>query len=126
MASYIFELGFETVRVEECLLNMIGVKMFMVKSRKNSPKPKGKMLRKATNNIMLISFMIYPFNGLQWNKVLLERLHKSPSLWLSVAAQIIDLLYTLCIMGILIGGPAWLFGDNESVVTSINYPKVNI
>jgi hypothetical protein len=32
--------------------------------------------------------------------------------------QIIDLHYTLCMMGILLDGPSWMFGENESVITS--------
>ena len=32
--------------------------------------------------------------------------------------QIIDLCYTLHILGIPIDGPSWMFGDNKSVVTS--------
>ena len=37
--------------------------------------------------------------------------------------QIIDLRYTLRMMGIPIDGPAWLFGDNQSVVTSSTIPQ---
>jgi hypothetical protein len=29
--------------------------------------------------------------------------------------QIIDLRYTICMMGVPLDGPAWMFGDNESV-----------
>ena len=32
--------------------------------------------------------------------------------------QIIDLCYTLCMLGIPLEGPLWLFGDNKSAVTS--------
>ena len=32
--------------------------------------------------------------------------------------QIIDICYTLRMLGVLIDGPSWLFGDNQSVVTS--------
>jgi hypothetical protein len=37
--------------------------------------------------------------------------------------QIIVLRYTLRMMGIPIDGPAWIFGDNESVVTSSTIPQ---
>ena len=36
--------------------------------------------------------------------------------------QIIDLRYTLRMMGIPIDGPAWMFGDNQSVITSSTIP----
>jgi hypothetical protein len=36
--------------------------------------------------------------------------------------QRIDLRYTLCMMGIPIDGPAWVFGDNASVITSSTIP----
>ena len=36
--------------------------------------------------------------------------------------QIIDLRYTLRMLGVPLDGPAWLFGDNQSVVTSSTIP----
>ena len=36
--------------------------------------------------------------------------------------QIIDLRYTLRMMGVPLDGPAWLFGDNEGVIKSSNIP----
>ena len=36
--------------------------------------------------------------------------------------QIIDLHYTLCMLGVPIDGPSWLFGDNKLVVTSSTIP----
>jgi hypothetical protein len=36
--------------------------------------------------------------------------------------QIIDHRYTLRMMGVPLDGPAWMFGDNESVVTSSTIP----
>jgi hypothetical protein len=36
--------------------------------------------------------------------------------------QIIDLRYTLRMLGVPIDGPAWMFGDNQSVVTSSTLP----
>ena len=40
--------------------------------------------------------------------------------------QIMDLRYTLRMMGIPIDGPAWMFGDNQSVITSSNIPHSNL
>jgi len=37
--------------------------------------------------------------------------------------QILDLHYTLRMMGIPIDGKSWLFGDNQSVITSSTIPK---
>ena len=37
--------------------------------------------------------------------------------------QIMDLQYTLRMMGIPIDGKSWLFGDNQSVITSSTIPK---
>ena len=36
--------------------------------------------------------------------------------------QIIDLRYTLRMFGMPLDGPSWLFGDNQSVVTSSTLP----
>jgi hypothetical protein len=36
--------------------------------------------------------------------------------------QILDLRYTLRMMGIPLDGPSWLFGDNSSVITSSTIP----
>ena len=36
--------------------------------------------------------------------------------------QIMDLRYTLRMMGVPLDGPAWMFGDNESVITSATIP----
>ena len=40
--------------------------------------------------------------------------------------QIIDMWLTLCYMGIPLNGPAWLFGDNESLVESSTIPASNL
>jgi hypothetical protein len=37
--------------------------------------------------------------------------------------QIIDLRYTLRMMGIPIDGPSWMFGDNQSVINSSTIPE---
>ena len=36
--------------------------------------------------------------------------------------QIMDLRYTIRMMGIPLDGPAWMFGDNQSVITSSTLP----
>jgi hypothetical protein len=38
------------------------------------------------------------------------------------AQQVNDLRYTLRMMGIPLNGPNWMFGDNESVITSSTIP----
>ena len=40
--------------------------------------------------------------------------------------QIMDLRYTLRMLGIPIDGPAWLFGDNQSVLTSSTIPHSSL
>jgi hypothetical protein len=40
--------------------------------------------------------------------------------------QIMDLRYTIRMMGIPIDGPAWMFGDNQSVITSSTIPHSNL
>jgi hypothetical protein len=40
--------------------------------------------------------------------------------------QIMDLRYTLRMMGIPIDGPSWLFGDNQSVIISSNIPHSSL
>jgi hypothetical protein len=40
--------------------------------------------------------------------------------------QIMDLRYTLRMMGIPIDGPSWMFGDNQSVITSSTIPHSNL
>ena len=40
--------------------------------------------------------------------------------------QIINLHYTLCMLGVPIDGPSWLFGDNKLVVTSSTIPHSGI
>ena len=40
--------------------------------------------------------------------------------------QIIDLHYTLCMLGVPIDGPSWLFRDNKSVVTSSMIPHLSL
>jgi hypothetical protein len=40
--------------------------------------------------------------------------------------QIMDLRYTIRMMGIPLDGPAWLFGDNQSVITSSTIPHSNL
>ena len=40
--------------------------------------------------------------------------------------QIIDLRYTLCMLGVPIEGPFWLFGDNKAIVTSSTIPHSSL
>jgi hypothetical protein len=40
--------------------------------------------------------------------------------------QIIDLRYTLCMLGVPLDGKSWMFGDNESVVKSSMIPQSNL
>jgi hypothetical protein len=40
--------------------------------------------------------------------------------------QIMDLRYTLRMMGIPIDGPSWMFGDNQSVITSSTIPHSSL
>jgi hypothetical protein len=40
--------------------------------------------------------------------------------------QIIDLRYTIRMLGVPLDGPAWMFGDNESVVKSATIPHSSL
>ena len=40
--------------------------------------------------------------------------------------QIINLHYTLCMLGVPLDGPSWLFGDNKSIVTSSTIPHSSL
>ena len=40
--------------------------------------------------------------------------------------QIIDLHYTLQMLGVVLDGPSWLFRDNKSVVTSVTIPHSSL
>ena len=40
--------------------------------------------------------------------------------------QVIDLRYTLRMLGVPIEGPSWLFGDNKAVVTSSTIPHSSL
>jgi hypothetical protein len=42
------------------------------------------------------------------------------------AQQIIDLLYTLRMIGIPLDGPSWMFGDHASVITSSTIPHATL
>jgi hypothetical protein len=41
----------------------------------------------------------------------------------TASEQIMDLRYTLHMMGVPIEGPSWMFGDNQSVITSSTIPE---
>jgi len=40
--------------------------------------------------------------------------------------QIMDLRYTLRMMGVPLDGPSWMFGDNQSVITSSTIPESSL
>jgi hypothetical protein len=40
--------------------------------------------------------------------------------------QIVDLRYTICMMGVPLDSPAWMFGNNESVVKSATIPHLSL
>jgi hypothetical protein len=42
------------------------------------------------------------------------------------AKQIIDLRYALRMMGIPLDGPSWMFGDNESLISSATFPHYTL
>ena len=106
----------------------------------NMPTPKGKVMRTTT----------YEDANLYHDTVtgrsvtgILHLLNQTPIAWYSkrqgrvqtatygsefmaartASEQIIDLRYTLRMMGIPIDGPSWMFGDNQSVITSATIPE---
>ena len=104
-----------------------------------APTPKGKMVR--TTSFADANLMHDLVTGRSASGIL-EMLNKTPIDWFCkrqsqvetatygsefmVARQaterLIDLRYTLRSFGVPIDGPAWLFGDNQSVVTSSTIP----
>ncbi len=108
-----------------------------------APMPKGKFVR--TTSFADANLMHDAVTGRSASGIL-EFLNQTPIDWLSkrqnqvetatygsefmVARQaterIIDLRYTLRSFGVPLDGPAWLFGDNKSVVTSSTIPHSNL
>jgi hypothetical protein len=107
------------------------------------PEPKGKPVRISTYEDA--NLMHDVISGRSMTGIL-HMLNQTPIYWYSkkqgsvetatygsefVAAktateQIMDLKYTLRMMGIPLDGPAWMFGDNQSVLTSATVPQSNL
>jgi hypothetical protein len=106
----------------------------------NMPTPKGKPVRTSTNvdaNLMHCLVTGRSLTGI------LHFINQCPVEWYSkkqntvetatfgsefVAAktateQVMDLRWTLRMLGAPLDGPAWMFGDNESVITNSTIPK---
>ena len=106
----------------------------------NMPQPKGKPVRTTTNvdaNLMHCLITGRSLTGI------LHFINQCPVEWYSkkqntvetatfgsefVAArlateQLMDLRFTLRMLGAPLDGPGWMFGDNESVVTNSTVPK---
>jgi hypothetical protein len=99
------------------------------------PVPRGKVVNTTTyQDANLFHDLVagYPMTGI------LHMLNQTPIHWFSkcqghvqsatygsefmaaraATEQILDLCYTLCMMGVPIEGPSWMFRDNQSVITS--------
>ena len=105
----------------------------------NAPTPKGKPVRIST--FVDANLMHDLVTGRSCTGIL-HFLNQTPADWFSkrqnqvetatygsefmaarqAVEQIIDLRYTLRMLGVPIDGPTWLFGDNKSVVTSSTMP----
>eukprot|EP00977_Amphora_coffeiformis_P024646 scaffold16513_cov158-Amphora_coffeaeformis.AAC.1 len=103
------------------------------------PTPKGRMVR--TTSFVDANLMHDVITGRSCTGIL-EFLNQTPIDWFSkrqnqvetatygsefmaarqATERIIDLCYTLRSFGVPLDGPAWLFGDNKSVVTSSTIP----
>ena len=107
------------------------------------PEPKGKSVRLTTYvdaNLMHCLLTGRSMTGI------LHLLNQTPLIWFAkrqptvetatygsefVAArqaveQVMDLRYSLRMMGVPLDGPAWMFGDNASVITSSNIPHSSL
>ena len=105
----------------------------------NAPPPKGKPIRTTT---FIDANLMHDFTTGRAASGVLHMLNQTPIDWFSkrqgqvetatygsefVVArigteQIIDLRYTLRMFGVPLDGPSWMFGDNQSVVTSSTIP----
>jgi hypothetical protein len=107
---------------------------------KDMPTPRGKMMRTTTYadaNLMhdlvtgrSMSGILHFVNQtpIQWfakkqNTVETATYGSEFMVARQATEQILDLRYTLRMMGIPIDGKSWLFGDNQSVITSATIPK---
>jgi hypothetical protein len=107
------------------------------------PVPKGKMVRTTTYadaNLMHCLVTGRSMSGI------LHLVNQTPIQWFSkkqntvetatygsefmvarqACEQIMDLRYTLRMLGAPLDGPSWLFGDNQSVITSSTIPQSNL
>ena len=105
----------------------------------NAPVPKGKPVRTTT---FVDANLMHDFSTGRSATGILHLLNQTPTDWFAkrqgqvetatygsefVAActateQIVDLRYTLRMFGVPLDGPSWMFGDNQSVVTSSTIP----
>ena len=105
----------------------------------NAPVPMGKPMRTTT---FVDANLMHNYSTGRLVTGVLHLLNQTPIAWFSkrqgqvktatygsefVAArtaveQIIDLRYTLRMLGVALDGPSWLFGDNQSVITSSTLP----
>jgi hypothetical protein len=109
----------------------------------NMPPPKGKAFRTTTYqdaNLMhclvtgrSMSGIIHMVNQtpIQWfckkqNVVETATYGSEFMVARQATEQIMDLRYTLRMLGIPIDGPSWMFGDNKSVITSSTIPQSNL
>jgi hypothetical protein len=105
------------------------------------PIPKGKVVRTTTyHNVNLFDDLV---TGRSMTGIL-HMLNQTPIHWFSnrqgriqyatselmaaptATEQIMDIRYTLCIMGVPIEGPSWMFGDEHDVITSSTIPKSSL
>ena len=109
----------------------------------DDPPPKGKMVQTSTfkdTNLM------HDFVTGRSTMGIIHFVNQTPIAWFSkqqntvetatygsefmcahvACEQIIDLHITLRFLGVPLDGPAWLFGDNKSVVTSSTIPHSNL
>jgi hypothetical protein len=107
------------------------------------PVPKGRIVRTATYQD---ANLFHDFVTGHSMTGILHMLNQTPLHWFSkcqgcvqsatygsefkgartATEQIMDLCYTLSIMGVPIVGPSWMFGDNQSVITSSTIPESSI
>ena len=107
---------------------------------RDMPPPKGKLMRTTT---YADANLMHDFVTGRSMSGILHLLNQTPIQWFAkkqntvetatygsefmvarqATEQILDLRYTLRMMGIPIDGKSWLFGDNQSVITSSTVPK---
>ena len=105
----------------------------------NMPMPKGNIVRTTS---FVDANLMHDFTNGRSATGILHMINATPIEWFSkrqntvesatygseftaarqATDQIVDLRYTLRMLGVPLDGPAWLFGDNQSVVTSSTLP----